>query len=1046
MNSELQDLVQAFSNATNRDDRVALTASILEAWANTSGMYKSIEERAAGTYEIRSSITNAEEAELWRHKIHVMEAFSGSYLFTLPSELKPGETLKSTLSVSNNDTVISIGYEQDHFDHIEEAYQYAFRYVYQCLSMQTYLLPLVDMVTLNIDYNEAEDTLNVYSDFSVLTTYFADKLASNPANGLSELVDFTRSFLRLFPNVEWHGYEWIAEIVQDWGLNAELSELYNSLEILVGPSGNSDSGNTRHNDLIIGLEGNDILNGGDGSDRIYGGTDNDNISGGNGNDVLHGGNGNDKLYGNAGDDDLYGGAGDDALYGGIGNDILDGGNGNDTLYGDAEDDYLFGSDGDDILYGGVGNDILDGGDGNDTLYGDTGDDYLFGGDGNDELYGGIGVNIMDGGTGNDFLRGGNGQNVYVFGQGYGHDIIDTRNSAVDGQDIISLVGLNPEDIEFGIASRIYVGRSYQDLVIRIKETGETMTVIYGADNTFPDYWINGIEFADGTFWTYEEIMQNGLYGTDGNDTIKMKLSSGGNIHGGAGNDTLYAGSGNDAIYGGEGDDTLYGGTAVGTAILDGGVGNDTLISGNGNNIYQFGRGYGNDTIDARNTAAGNVDTIRLKDLNIEDVEFGVSLTTYNRRVYQNLVVRIKNTGETITAMYAADPAHPEYAINNVEFADGTSLSYAEILEHGLTGTAEADTITIKADTNGKIFGGDGNDTLTAGGGYDYLYGEGGDDTLTGGGGTNIIDGGAGNDMLTGGSGNNVYLFGKGYGNDTVNASATTEGNIDTVRLVGLTLADVEFGSAHRAMGYSSRQDLIVRIKETGETLSIMYAADDTHPQYQINSVEFADGTSLSYQEIWRYGLKGTESNDTFHIKTTTGGKFYGAGGNDTLYGNIGDDVLYGDEGSDKLYGNAGNDTLIGGLGNDFLEGGSGNDIYLFGWGDGQDTINNTGGGNDLLNFTDINPSELWFGKSGNHLTIGLVGAEDKVTVNNWYANGDYKIDIIQAGEYAIAESQVALMVQAMATVGAPDGSNGQWTQEQEDALQPILSTYWNRAA
>lgn len=95
--------------------------------------------------------------------------------------------------------------------------------------------------------------------------------------------------------------------------------------------------------------------------------------------------------------------------------------------------------------------------------------------------------------------------------------------------------------------------------------------------------------------------------------------------------------------------------------------------------------------------------------------------------------------------------------------------------------------------------------------------------------------------------------------------------------------------------------------------------------------------------------------------------------------------------------NPGHDLLYGGAGDDTLSGGAGNDTYVFNAGDGRDTINNSGGGDDLLLFQDINPAELWFGKSGSHLVIGLVGSQDQVTVNNWYSGDAYKIDTIQAG-------------------------------------------------
>lgn len=61
--------------------------------------------------------------------------------------------------------------------------------------------------------------------------------------------------------------------------------------------------------------------------------------------------------------------------------------------------------GDDTIYGGAGND---------TIYGDIGDDFLSGDKGDDTLIGGKGSDTLQGGMGND---------TYVFGRGFGNDVI-----------------------------------------------------------------------------------------------------------------------------------------------------------------------------------------------------------------------------------------------------------------------------------------------------------------------------------------------------------------------------------------------------------------------------------------------------------------------------------------------------------------------------------------------------------------------------------------------------------------------------------------------
>ena len=61
-------------------------------------------------------------------------------------------------------------------------------------------------------------------------------------------------------------------------------------------------------------------------------------------------------------------------------------------------------------------------------------------------------------------------------------------------------------------------------------------------------------------------------------------------------------------------------------------------------------------------------------------------------------------------------------------------------------------------------------------------------------------------------------------------------------------------------------------------------------------------------------------------------------GDDEVSGSNGDDRLFGQDGDDRLTGGDGNDLLSGGAGNDVLTGQYGGDTYVFGRGDGQDTI------------------------------------------------------------------------------------------------------------
>ncbi|EMG30257.1 calcium-binding protein, partial [Campylobacter showae] len=91
---------------------------------------------------------------------------------------------------------------------------------------------------------------------------------------------------------------------------------------------------------------------------------------------------------------------------------------------------------------------------------------------------------------------------------------------------------------------------------------------------------------------------------------------------------------------------------------------------------------------------------------------------------------------------------------------------------------------------------------------------------------------------------------------------------------------------------------------------------------------------------------------------------------------------------------AGNDILDGGAGNDYLEGGAGNDTYVFGKGDGNDTIYNYSNSGkdevDTIKFKEgITKEDLTFSREYNNdyssnLLIGIKGTNDSITVHSLF--------------------------------------------------------------
>ncbi|MFC1857297.1 matrixin family metalloprotease, partial [Thermodesulfobacteriota bacterium] len=171
------------------------------------------------------------------------------------------------------------------------------------------------------------------------------------------------------------------------------------------------------------------------------------------------------------------------IKGGSGNDFLVGASGADTITGDKYSDFLNGGQGNDSLSGDKGNDRLLGGTGDDTLKGGGGHDRLEGGAGNDSLSGGSGRDVIIGGPGNDWLNGAGDPDLYVFADGFGHDVVvDSGASDIIAQALETLTSLfvNPKNSAAIITNTIDLSSTSQPFTHILSDgrmiTGDFSTV------------------------------------------------------------------------------------------------------------------------------------------------------------------------------------------------------------------------------------------------------------------------------------------------------------------------------------------------------------------------------------------------------------------------------------------------------------------------------------------------------------------------------------------------------------------------------------------
>lgn len=222
----------------------------------------------------------------------------------------------------------------------------------------------------------------------------------------------------------------------------------------------------------------------------------------------------------------------------------------------------------------------------------------------------------------------------------------------------------------------------------------------------------------------------------------------------------------------------------------------------------------------------------------------------------------------------------------------------------------------------------------------------------------------------------------------------------------------------------------------------------------INSgLKFKNGDFTYVEGSMPLYVIGSDGNDTI-----TGGDgadiIYGMDGNDLIYGGAGDDFLNGGRGNDTLYGGDGNDTLIGGEGDDTLIGGGGDDTYIYD-GDGKDAVFDekwitvrtqkwvqsnywtdyypvweesktlVDAGDDIVIFgKNVTIEDITISQNGNNLVFGLKGTNNTLTIKNWYASKEQRVETFQfANGLTLTANQILRMIKDTAGNNSIIGTN-----------------------
>ena len=304
-----------------------------------------------------------------------------------------------------------------------------------------------------------------------------------------------------------------------------------------------------------------------------------------------------------------------------------------------------------------------------------------------------------------------------------------------------------------------------------------------------------------------------------------------------------------------GTNTINGSTDPNLLLIYGSTGTDTLSLGSGGGYLFSGGGTGN----ILNGGANAVNIL---------IDSGGTSTMNGGTGTATNYYYVNGTNDTVHGAGAFNAVI--YTSNDANYATIAADHVQEVILNGgtnfVSGIGSSDFL--------YLYGGSGNDTLTAGSAGGYLFGLGGTNTLNGGtGGTNVfVGGGGGSDAMNGGTGasSNIYFVDH---LDTVIGAGAFNTVIELEQNVSLTLGGALLGN--------NVQELVLN--------------------GGANTADFSAATSSVY--------------------------LYGGAGADTLKGGTGNDYLYGQGGLNtfQFQANWGKDVIA-----DFSAGSAGSTIDLVG--------------------------------------------------------------------------------------------------------------------
>lgn len=567
----------------------------------------------------------------------------------------------------------------------------------------------------------------------------------------------------------------------------------------------------------------------------------------------------------------------------------------------------------------------------------------------------------------------NGADITVQGNAGNDPLIDNAGGSTT---YIYNVGDGDDNIyDAGGYDKIKFGQGISTENIQFVKDGSHLAIIFdGIDGSiFVENYFGSEENTIEEFEFYDETIITDIspYMISEESDVDYVLAEDSNIQ-----EVYLVGENNINATGNSGDNYLQGNDADNVLESNGGEdiinplgGNDTLKdSVGGNTTYIYALGFGDNIIED----VGGIDTIMFADDRINQDNVRCVQRENNLVIY----VQDEEGSLTIKDFFTSD----NNKVENFRFRDGSQVTdYTQFLsgvksaenytfaeetiveEVELTGTADA-TVTGNSQIN-FIIGNEGNNTVQANGGDDV-----------------IVDTAGGND---------TYIYNLGDGYDVIHDLNGT----DKIKFgEGITTDNLRFvqGVNHLVVFFTDNE---------GEIVIENYMNDVNN---RVEVFELSDGTQITDIAPYLMGEKATADYtfaensqiDTVRLITEEGA---------TVTGNSNDNtVIIADSNENTIKGNGGNDTVID------LEGG--NTVYEYNAGDGNDYISDIGG-IDTIKFGEGLSLENMgcLNQNGHNLEIFFDGNEGNVVIENYFVNGENRIERFEFADGTVIEDIMPYM-------------------------------------